>query len=136
MLRNQQSHEMSIYTITIFILVSFIVSLSEGRCRNYHTGVNTTACHMERKEFILTYAECEPMSVCLNVCRGLCPTHVLVSQYPLYTTTHCTCCKPIKHKKYRVTKATNCTTTSGVTEELKTVFVQKILECGCDECNN
>ena len=131
MLQSRQSVKMS-RCILIIIVVSFIASLAEG----YHIGVDTTACQMERKEFILIFADCEPISVYLDVCRGLCSTHVLVSEASPYTTPHCTCCKPIKYKRYRVTRATNCTKTFGVTEELKTTFIQKILECGCDECNN
>ena len=138
MLQNQQSLEMSRYILIGLFLASSIVCPSEGRCRNRDTGLTgrpQTECQVERKEFTFTYAGCEPISVCLNVCRGLCPTHTLVSQEPPYSTQVCTCCKPTSYKRQKVVRTVNCTTSTGaMQEERKELYLLKILECGCRNC--
>ena len=137
MLGSQQSDEISRYIILTLILALYTASApaSGARCSRGNAILDKTKCQVERKEFIITFATCEPISVCLNVCRGLCPTQTIVNQDIPFIKQHCTCCKPSKYKRYRIQRTTMCTNNSGekIRQE-KTLYLMKILECGCRHC--
>ena len=130
MVPNQRPFDVSRCIAITLILMCFV--RSELMCPDKFEG---TQCQPERKDFNITFHDCEPINLFLNVCRGLCDTSELTDQVPPFIKKHCTCCEPTKYSRHRIRRRTMCSTPTELKKRVrKTIFYMKIYECGCLKC--
>ena len=132
MVQYQQSDMISRYLAFTFILVSFIASVSADRCSDNRTVIDVTGCQKEKKEFTVDYPGCEPATVCIYVCRGLCETATLVTNSTTPASKRfCSCCKPTRYRNHKPRRVNFICNGESKT---KKVFLPNIRNCGCVLC--
>ena len=136
MVLNRPSSDILRVIILTVILVYLTSCRPEHKCSNNVPGKYEDAkCSTEPKSFNLSFTDCDPIQLCLNVCKGICPTFQLIKQGHPFKEGPCTCCKPTKYASLQIRKKNMCHTGSGAIKKVqKTIVYKKIMECACLNC--
>lgn len=132
MAQNQLLEMISRYLVLTLILASLAYTSADKACSANNTRVRTTNendCQVEKKLFTVHYEGCKPKQICIDVCRGMCPTSTLSTSTPPHRMRQCSCCHPIRYSNHKKRKEEfEC---GGIKRK---VFYPRIRACGCQRC--